>query len=166
VRVSDGALAAILLAVGLATVGTVAATVVSDGLVWPLLLLPVLLFALCALGIAWRVRVDANGIVVRSLPLGRPRTRIPAREIASVKAVRVEPLAEFGGWGWRWSPVGGFGVIARGGDAIQVERRDGRRFTVTVDDAETGAALLAAYAASATGTGERGPEGGSARQNG
>jgi hypothetical protein len=165
-RVSDGALVAILLAVGLATVGTVTATVVSGGLVWPLLLLPVVLFVLCALGIAWRVRVDASGILVRSLPLGWPRTRIRAGEIASVKAVRVEPLAEFGGWGWRWSPVGGFGVIARGGDAIQVERRDGRRFTVTVDDAETGAALLAGYAASATEIGERGSQGNSARGNG
>ena len=37
-------------------------------------------------------------------------------------------------------------MISHGGEAIEVTRRDGRRFTVTVDDAATGAALLAAYA--------------------
>ena len=77
-------------------------------------------------------------------------------DIESVKMVQVEPLAEFGGWGWRWTPEGGLGVVARAGEGILVVLRDGRRFTVTVDDAETGAALLAAYA-SATEIGERAP---------
>jgi hypothetical protein len=37
---------------------------------------------------------------------------------------------------------GGSGVILRAGSALIVTRRSGRRFTVTVDDAETAAGLL------------------------
>jgi len=148
-RLSGGAVAVILLAVGFAIAATVFATVVSDGLTWPLLIVPVLLVLLCTAGIAWRVRVEPGGITVRSQPFGWPRTRIPASDVASVDISHVEPLAEFGGWGWRWAPGRNFGVISRGGEAIEVTRRDGRRFTVTVDDAATGAALLAAYARAA-----------------
>ncbi|PZQ88232.1 MAG: hypothetical protein DI534_12270 [Leifsonia xyli] len=146
VRVGTPITVVILSATGLLTVSTVVAVVVSGGLIWPLLLFPLVVVLLCAVGVAWRVRVDATGLTVRSLPFGWPRVRIPAADIASVKTVQVEPLAEFGGWGWRFSPVAGFGVVARAGEGILVQRRDGRRFTVTVDDAETGAALLAAYA--------------------
>lgn len=145
-RLSGGAVAIILVAVGFAIAATAFAIIVTDGLVWPLVVIPVLLVLLCAAGISWRVRVDPSGIVVRSQPFGWPRTRIAAADIAAVDTSHVEPLSEFGGWGWRWAPGRNFGVISRGGEAIEVTRRDGRRFTVTVDDAATGAALLAAYA--------------------
>jgi len=145
-RLSGSAFVVIMLTVGLALVATVFAVVVSDGQGWPVLFVPLLLLVVCGAGIAWRVRVDPAGITVRSRPFGWPRTSIPASEIAAVQTSQVDPLAEFGGWGWRWAPGRNFGVISRGGEAIEVTRRDGRRFTVTVDDAETGAALLAAYA--------------------
>jgi len=144
-RLSGGAVTVILLAVGFAIAATAFAIIVSDGLVWPLAFIPVLLVLMCASGISWRVRVDPSGLTVRSQPFGWPRTRVAASDIASVDTSHVEPLAEFGGWGWRWAPGRNFGVIARGGEAIEVTRRDGRRFTVTVDDSATGAALLAAY---------------------
>jgi hypothetical protein len=148
-RLSGRAVAVILLAVGFAIAATAFAIVVSDGLVWPLVFIPVLLVLLCASGISWSVRVDPTGLTVRSQPFGWPRTRIAASDIASVDTSHVEPLAEFGGWGWRWAPGRNFGVISRGGEAIEVTRLDGRRFTVTVDDAATGAALLAAYSGAA-----------------
>lgn len=147
-RLSGGAVTVILFAVGFAVAATVFAIVVSDGLVWPLVFIPVLLLVMCVSGISWRVRVDPAGLTVRSQPFGWPRTRIAASDIASVDTSHVEPLAEFGGYGWRWAPGRNFGVITRSGEAIEVTRRDGRRFTVTVDDATTGAALLAAYARS------------------
>lgn len=40
--------------------------------------------------------------------------------------------------------VVGFGVVLRSGPAIRVHRRNGKTFTVTVEDAATGAALLGA----------------------
>ncbi|AYF96967.1 DUF1648 domain-containing protein [Protaetiibacter intestinalis] len=145
-RLSTGATVTIAAAIGFTIAVTVFAIVLSDGLVWPLVAVPVLLLAMCAIGTVWRARVDAGGLTVRSAPFGWPRVRIPVDEVAAVTTGHVEPLSDFGGWGWRWAPGGGFGVVSRSGEAIQVTRRDGRRFVVTVDDAETGAALLAAYA--------------------
>lgn len=145
-RLSGGATTVILLAVGVSVAVSVFAVVVSDWQLWPILFVPLLLLVLCAAGVAWHVRVEPSGLTVRARPLGWPRVRIPASDIARVDVSQVEPLAEFGGWGWRWAPGRSFGVISRGGEAIEVTRRDGRRFTVTVDDAATGASLLAAYA--------------------
>jgi hypothetical protein len=164
-RMPTGAVVGIVGVLGALLALTSFAVVLTDGTLWPIALVPLLLLVMCAVGITWRVRADASGLLVRSLPFGWPRVRILIGDIASVQTIEVEPLADFGGWGWRWGPGRGFGVVARAGEAIQVTRRDGRRFIVTVDDAATGAALLAGYA-SATGTGERGPQGGSARQNG
>ncbi len=56
----------------------------------------------------------------------------------------IEPLA-YGGWGWRVVP-GGTAVVVRGGEALVVELRSGRRFAVTVDGAAEAAALLNAQA--------------------
>lgn len=154
VRISGGIIAVLGVGIGIALAATAFAVVVSEGRVWPLLFLPVVILALACLGVAWRVRVDATGLSVRSLPFHWPRRRIRVDRIASVKTVQVSPLAEFGGWGWRWGAAGA-GVIAREGGGILVILRDGRRFTVTVDDAATGAALLAAYA-TAPESGERG----------
>lgn len=164
-RVATGAVVAILGGLGVVLAVAVFAVALRDDL-WPILGAPMLLLALAAIGTVWRVRVDAAGLLVRSLPFGWPRVRIRPAEIARVRTAHIEPLADFGGWGWRWAPGNGFGVVTRGGEAIEVLRHDGRRFVVTVDDAATGAALLAAYAASATEIRERGPQTGSARGNG
>ncbi|GAY09258.1 hypothetical protein TOK_3216 [Pseudonocardia sp. N23] len=98
--------------------------------------LAVLLFGSSAL-----VTVDRRGLVVALGAVGRPRLRVPVEDIASVTTGEVSP-AQFGGWGYRLVP-GGSGVVLRGGPALIVTRRSGRRFTVTVDDAQTAAGLLA-----------------------
>jgi hypothetical protein len=97
------------------------------------------------LATSWfRVRVDETGITVRSV-VGWPTFHVPAVDIDRVAAAEIAPFAEFGGWGMRWMP-GRLGIVMRTGEGIVVTRRDGRVFAVTVDDAETGAALLAAAA--------------------
>ncbi|MFF1573368.1 hypothetical protein ACFVWR_11505 [Leifsonia sp. NPDC058292] len=58
----------------------------------------------------------------------------------------MNPIGDFGGFGMRYSTGRRFGVVLRHGPPIGVERRDGRRFVVTVADADTGAALLQALA--------------------
>lgn len=90
----------------------------------------------------WRVSADHRGLIVRSV-VGLPKTTIAASEIAAVRVVEVNPTADFGGWGWRWDAQGRSGVVMRKGPAIEVERRNGKKFIVTVDEAETGAAVLA-----------------------
>lgn len=89
----------------------------------------------------FHVRVDGAGFTVRSA-LGWPRTTVPTAEIASVEVVQVSPLGDFGGWGWRYNPGYGQGIVLRAGDALRVTRTNGKKLTVTVDDAATAAALL------------------------
>jgi hypothetical protein len=113
---------------------------------WPLLIVPVVL-ALSVLGTSsWRVRVDQDGLTVRPT-LGWPLYRIPLAEVASAASTTVVPLGEFGGFGLRWGLGRRMGVITRGGEALEVVRRDGRALVVTVDDAATAAGLLTALAA-------------------
>lgn len=105
-----------------------------------------LVVVLVATNLVFHVRVDGAGLAVTSA-FGWPRMRVPLSEVAGVAVVRVDPMAEFGGWGLRWGPTGRFGVVMRAGEGIEVRRRSGKTFTVTVDDAPVGASILAALAA-------------------
>ena len=112
--------------------------------VWVLAGVALLLVVFSATTLAFHVRVDEAGLEVRSV-VGLPRFRVPLAQVTRAAAVEVNPMGEFGGWGIRLAP-GRFGVVLRTGQAIEVWRDGGRRFVVTVDDAQTGAALLAAFA--------------------
>lgn len=107
--------------------------------------LTLVLLVLAATTLVFRVRVDHAGLTVASV-LGVPRFRVPLAEIRSVRAVRIDPMGEFGGYGIRRAFGGRIGIVLRSGPAIETERQDGRRFVVTVEDAATGAALLQALA--------------------
>ncbi|UOQ56248.1 DUF1648 domain-containing protein [Leucobacter allii] len=102
----------------------------------------VIVVGLLAVSAGFRVRVDAAGLVARSV-VGWPVFRLPATDVARVEVSRIEPLTEFGGWGLRWAP-GRFGIVMRAGEALVATRHDGRLFAVTVDDARTAAAALEA----------------------
>lgn len=91
----------------------------------------------------WSVSADHRGFIARSA-LGWPRKRIRLGDIRSVSVVHVHPTRDFGGWGWRWTGGGRSGVILRAGAGIEVTQNNGSRFTITVDDAETGAGVLVA----------------------
>ncbi len=91
----------------------------------------------------WWIAVDERGFVVRGI-LGWPGTVIPLSDIRSVQVIEVNASRDFGGWGWRWGGHGRTGVILTSGKAIEVTRSGGKRFAVTVDDAETGAGVIAA----------------------
>ncbi|WP_347976027.1 DUF1648 domain-containing protein [Microbacterium sp. ProA8] len=112
-------------------------------LVWVLMGVALLLLAFAATTLAFHVRVDDSGLHVGSV-LGIPRFHVPLADIESAARVEVNPMGEFGGWGLRLSTGRRFGVVLRAGEAIEVLRRSGKRFVVTVDDADTGAALLEA----------------------
>ncbi|WP_062203621.1 hypothetical protein [Demequina salsinemoris] len=92
----------------------------------------------------FHVRADARGLSVRS-PIGFPRFTIAASDIASATVTDVSGLTQFGGWGVRMIP-GATGVILRNGPGLDVARRSGRRFVITLDDAETVAGVLTAAA--------------------
>ena len=117
-----------------------------NGVVWLLSGIKLLLLVLAATTVSFHVRVDGDGLTVRSV-MGLPRFRVALAEIASVGTVQVDPMGEFGGWRIPLGADRRFGIRLRAGDAIEVARPTGRRLVVTVDDAETGAGLLQALAA-------------------
>lgn len=95
--------------------------------------------AVLALG-RWRLVVDRHGLTVRSA-IGWPRVQIPLAEVVCAESTKV-CLMDFGGWGYRVDIDGTVGIVVRSGEAIRVQQTGRRVTVVTVDDAETGAALL------------------------
>ncbi|HEY0118261.1 MAG TPA: DUF1648 domain-containing protein [Cellulomonas sp.] len=89
----------------------------------------------------WTVTVDERGLTARTV-LPRPRTVVPLAEVESAEVVQVDPIRDFGGWGYRLGRAGRAGIVLRPGEAILVHRSGGRELVVTVDDAHRGAALL------------------------
>lgn len=100
-----------------------------------------------AMATSFRVRVDQRGVTATSV-VGWPRFVVPAGEVERVAVVKVDGLGEFGGFGLR-STIGARGIIMRNGEALEVTRTGGRRLVITVDDADTAAALLTTVAARA-----------------
>ncbi|MGA5217770.1 DUF1648 domain-containing protein [Streptomyces cinereoruber] len=88
-----------------------------------------------------RVTVDRRGLTVRPALVPRPRVRVPLAEVTGATVRDIDPVSEFGGWGYRVWPQR-TGVVLRSGEALVVRRDSGREFAVTVSDAHTAAALL------------------------
>ncbi|TQO21031.1 uncharacterized protein DUF1648 [Rhodoglobus vestalii] len=113
------------------------------------LLLPAVIglfvIALAVSTLSWRITIDQRGLRVRSA-LGWPRTTIAPEQIDSVSVVTVNPISEFGGYGWRWAPDGRSGIVLSQGEAVEVKRKNGKRFIVTMHDAQLGAEALATIA--------------------
>ena len=154
---SRGAIMILVGAIALLVLMTLVTALTSGGAApaWAVVLLiavTVLAVVVVVSSIAFHVRVDDDGLSVTSV-VGLPRVHIALADIARAEAVLVSPMGEFGGWGLRWAPGSGFGVVLRTGPGIRVTRTSGKIFTVTVDDAETGAALLDGLAARARAAG-------------
>jgi len=112
--------------------------------VWLTVLVSLVLASLATM-LAWHVVVDRRGLTATGL-FGFPRFHIPIENVASATVTQVNAFKEFGGWGVRVGRRGDWGVVVRTGEAIEVERRHGAPFVVTVDDAQTGAGLLTSLA--------------------
>lgn len=119
---------------------------------------PVTIFAIVVVGLIaalfvtmtwWRVSADHRGFTTRGA-LGWPLKRIPLADIRTVQVVDVQPVRDFGGYGWRWIGGGQSGVVLRAGPGVEITSAQGKRFVVTVDDAETGAGVIAALLTQAT----------------
>lgn len=83
-----------------------------------------------------RVCVDRECLEVRCGHIGLPRRRIPLDQVDSASLVPWISPRNWGGWGYRWRPEMGTAVVVRRGPGLVLDLGDGRRFTVTVDDAE------------------------------
>ncbi|MFG2640565.1 hypothetical protein ACGFYP_06265 [Streptomyces sp. NPDC048370] len=102
------------------------------------------------------VKVDEQAMEVRCGHIGVPRRRILLSQVVGADYIaRVTPH-EWGGWGYRWRPEKGKAVIVRRGEALLLRLNDGRTFTVTVDDAESGVRVIRERLRPATPTGTTG----------
>jgi hypothetical protein len=145
-RLGNTALVVVLFALLLVVAAFVVVLVSGRDALWLALIVLVAVSIIVATNTWWRVVADQHGLLVRGV-LGWPRRRIPLDDIRSVRVVDVNPSRDFGGWGWRWGGRGRTGVILRAGKGVEVTRSNDRRFVVTVDDAETCAAVLGALVA-------------------
>lgn len=89
----------------------------------------------------FRVAVGPEGLLIRGL-LGAPTWRIVLSDIAQATVTEVDPLWQFGGWGYRLGTDGRTGFVLRKGEALEVTRGDGARWVITVDGADEAAGLL------------------------
>ncbi|HEY9314034.1 DUF1648 domain-containing protein [Williamsia sp.] len=142
--VLSAGVALVLMVVGVVTCLVLA---VATGL-WVLFGVAAALAAVAVVMYGIRVTVDPRGLSITSI-VGWPRVVIPASEIATVHAVQVSAIKDFGGYGYRLGfrgeLKGAKGFVLRSGEGILVVRTDGARQIVVVDDATTGVRLLEAY---------------------
>ncbi|WP_328911853.1 MULTISPECIES: hypothetical protein [unclassified Streptomyces] len=82
------------------------------------------------------VRVDREAVHVRCGHIGVPRRRIPLDQVSGAHLAPLVSPRTWGGWGYRWRPEKGTAVVVRRGPGVEIDLGGGRRFTVTVDDAE------------------------------
>lgn len=97
---------------------------------------------LIALVIASRLvaEITEEAFVVRWGITRWPVRRIPWSDVEAISVVEIDPW-RWGGWGYRWNPgKKATAAVVRGGPGIQLDLSDGRRFLVTVPDAEAGVA--------------------------
>lgn len=115
---------------------------------WLFAVLAVVIAIVAVLMYGMRVTVDPAGLHVRSV-VGWPKITIPASEMAAVRTVKVSAIKDFGGYGYRFGFRGDLkgakGFVLKSGDGILVDRVDGGRHIVVVDDADTAVRLLEAY---------------------
>jgi Protein of unknown function (DUF1648) len=122
------------------------AIVVTKGSIWPIAFIPVVVIALALSNLAWTVRIDGNGVRARS-SLGIPTINVRLQNIVSADVLEVNAVTEYGGWGIRWGLNGRIGIIVRSGEALEVRRQKGLSLVITIDDADSAAALINALVA-------------------
>lgn len=103
-----------------------------------------------------RVRVDERGVGIRYGQLGWVRQHIAIERIESARSCRIEPMQQ-GGFGYRGSLRFSrrAALVVRGGAALELELDGGKRFMISVDDAERGAERINRLVARHTRAGSR-----------
>lgn len=94
-----------------------------------------------------RVQVTEEGVMLFYGPFRLPRRHIPIAKVERAWSEEILP-SSVGGWGIRGMP-GAATVMIRSGECLVVGYVSGGRLAVSVDDAESGAALLNTLVATA-----------------
>lgn len=89
-----------------------------------------LLIYSCLGFVIYRVKIRDSDFIARSL-FGWPSLKISFTDIREIKIVKVNPLCDFLGWGYRMRSFRDKGIITQGGDALEITGKDGSKITVT-----------------------------------
>lgn len=139
--VSNGPLAALggsLLATGLGF--AVLALIGGEGVLWLPAGIMSLVGVLGTTTSSVRVQITEEGVVLFFGPFRLPRRHIPIERVERAWTEERFPSG-VGGWGVRGLP-GAATIMIRGGECLVVGYVSGGRLAVSIDDAESGAALL------------------------
>lgn len=128
-------------AIFVAVVLTITTVVSWMSSIWMGLLITLISAAAVGVTLAWsrvEVRVDQEGLVIRSLLAPVTLLRVAATDVVGAQVLDIDPM-KWGGIGLRWLPDRTAYVI-RGGPGIVVHRVTGRRFAVEITEGEQVAA--------------------------
>jgi hypothetical protein len=93
--------------------------------------------------LCWRLKTTVTPTTLRVRFAGLPGWRIPLDQVALAEAVRVEPMRDLGGWGWRFGRNFGQVLNVWGEHAVRVTLVSGKMRTVgTQRPDELAAAVL------------------------
>ena len=100
----------------------------ANHLIWIIWLLAGIVLPALFLVLRLDVTVRSDRIDIRYFPIFR-RT-YSRKEVLSAQARIYRPLADYGGWGVRWSPVNGWAYNPSGNAGVQLQLADGRKLLI------------------------------------
>lgn len=83
-----------------------------------------------AVFLVWGLVTAVTPTTIRVRFMGLPGWRIPLERVASAEVIRVSPLGDFGGYGWRGSRTHGRVLNVWGDHAVRITLTDGKIRTV------------------------------------
>lgn len=93
-----------------------------------------------------KVRIYNEGIYYYCFPYLRKGKLISWRDVENATIVEVNPLGDFGGWGYRATWKGNRGYILKGGPALRIERKStDKTMTLTINNPEQAKRVLNSY---------------------
>lgn len=84
------------------------------------------------------------GVTFRYRPFNKNYITYSWEQVQAARVITFDPVAEFKGWGKKYSKKYGTGYLTRGGQALYLQLKDGRKVTVTVADRDKAMAIIPA----------------------
>lgn len=101
--------------------------------------------------LAWGLVTVVTPTMLRARFIGLPGWRIPLDRVATAEVIRVSPLMDFGGYGWRGSRKHGRVLNVWGDHAVRITLTDGTMRTLGTQRADALAEAVLAGALGETG---------------
>jgi len=76
-------------------------------------------------------KVDRNGICYKYRPFIWNYKCIGWREIELARVLKIKPIRDFGGWGFRFGGKKGKAIVMSSGYGVVITQKSGKKFTIT-----------------------------------